>query len=142
MASISKTAPRWRERLLAMRNIPPVLRMVWEAAPSVIVASVTLRVVTALIPLAVLKVTQIIIDDVYNLTAHHKTLPNYFWWLVALEFGLASLAAVLGRLINFCDVVLADKYSRHIITKIIEHASRLYFTSLGESSLYHPMVAA
>jgi len=79
--------------------------MVWEAAPKVIVASVTLRIVTALLPLAVLKVTQVIIDDVYNLTARHTALPHYFWWLVALEFGLASLAAVLVRLINFCDVV-------------------------------------
>src|ERR1700756_410462 len=142
MSSISKTAPRWRERLQALRNIPPVLRMVWEAAPKVIVADVTLRVVTALLPLAGLKVTQIIIDDVYNLTAHHKTLPNYFWWLVALEFGLASLAAILVRLINFCDVVLADKYSRHISTKIMEHASRLDLTSFEDPAFYDRMERA
>src|SRR6266436_1125216 len=142
MASISKTAPRWRERLQAMRNIPTVLRMVWEAAPKVILASVTLRVVTALLPLAVLKVTQIVIEDVYNLTADHKTLPNYFWWLVALEFGLASLAAILVRLINFCDVVLADKYSRHISTKIMEHASRLDLTSFEDPSFYDRMERA
>src|SRR6266446_2102615 len=132
MAAISKTAPRWRERLQALKNIPPVLSMVWEAAPKVIVASVTLRIVTALLPLAVLKVTQVIIDDVYNLTARHTALPHYFWWLVALEFGLASLAAILVRLINFCDVVLADKYGRHISTRIMEHASRLDLTSFED----------
>jgi len=142
MAAISKTAPRWGERLQALRNIPPVLRMVWEAAPSVIVASVTLRVITALLPLAVLKVTQVIIDSVYNLTARHQTLPHYFWWLVALEFGLASLAAILVRLINFCDVVLADKYSRHISTKIMEHASRLDLTSFEDPSFYDRMERA
>src|ERR1700732_4947048 len=142
MAVISKTAPRWRERLRALRNIPPVLRMVWEAAPTVIVASVTLRVMTALLPLAVLKVTQVIIDDVYNLTAHHKALPHYFWWLVALEFGLASLAAILVRMINFCDVVLADKYSRHISTKIMEHASRLDLTSFEDPLFYDRMARA
>ncbi len=142
MAAISKTAPRWRERLQALRNIPPVLSMVWEAAPKVIVASVTLRVTTALLPLAVLKVTQVIIDDVYNLTARHKALPHYFWWLVALEFGLASLAAILVRLINFCDVVLADKYSRHISTKIMEHASRLDLMSFEDPSFYDRMERA
>src|SRR5467141_2197884 len=142
MAAISKTAPRWRERLQALKNIPPVLSMVWEAAPKVIVASVTLRVVTALLPLAVLKVTQVIIDDVYNLTAHHQRLPNHFWWLVALEFGLASLAAILVRLINYCDVVLADKYSRHISTKIMEHASRLDLTSFEDPSFYDRMERA
>ncbi len=142
MAAISKTAPRWGERLQALKNIPPVLRMVWEAAPKVIVASVTLRVVTALLPLAVLKVTQVIIDDVYNLTARHTALPHYFWWLVALEFGLASLAAILVRLINFCDVVLADKYSRHISTKIMEHASRLDLMSFEDPSFYDRMERA
>jgi ATP-binding cassette subfamily B protein len=142
MAAISKTAPRWRERLQALKNIPPVLRMVWEAAPKVIVASMTLRVITALLPLAVLKVTQVIIDDVYNLTARHTALPHYFWWLVALEFGLASLAAILVRMINFCDVVLADKYSRHISTKIMEHASHLDLTSFEDPAFYDRMERA
>jgi ATP-binding cassette, subfamily B, bacterial len=142
MTAISSPAPRWRERLQALKNIPPVLRMVWEAAPNVIVASVTLRVMTALLPLAVLKVTQVIIDGVYNLTAHHTPLPHYFWWLVALEFALASLAAILVRMINFCDVVLADKYSRHISTKIMEHASRLDLTSFEDPLFYDRMERA
>jgi ATP-binding cassette subfamily B protein len=142
MAAISKTAPRWGERLQALKNIPPVLRMVWEAAPKVIVASMTLRVMTALLPLAVLKVTQVIIDDVYNLTARHTALPHYFWWLVALEFGLASLAAILARMINFCDVVLADKYSRHISTRIMEHASHLDLTSFEDPAFYDRMERA
>ena len=142
MAALSQTAPRWRERLQALKNIPPVLRMVWEAAPSVIVASLTLRVMTALLPLAVLKVTQVIIDAVYNLAANHRALPHYFWWLVALEFGLASLGAILVRLINFCDVVLADKYSRHISTRIMEHASRLDLTSFEDPSFYDRMERA
>jgi ATP-binding cassette subfamily B protein len=142
MTANAKPGPRWRERLQALKNIPPVLRMVWEAAPRVIVASLTLRVITALLPLAVLKVTQLIIDGVYNLTARHQSLPGYFWWLVALEFGLASLAAILVRLINFCDVVLADKYSRHISTKIMEHASRLDLTSFEDPSFYDRMERA
>jgi ATP-binding cassette subfamily B protein len=116
--------------------------MVWQAAPKVIVAGLALRVVTALLPLAVLKVTQVIIDAVYNLTARHTALPHYFWWLVGLEFGLASLAAILVRMINFCDVVLADKYSRHISTRIMEHASHLDLTSFEDPSFYDRMERA
>ena len=142
MAEISVPAPRWRERIQALKNMPPVLRMVWEAAPRVIVSSVTLRVAAALLPLAVLKVTQVIIDAVYNFTAHHTALPSFFWWLVALEFGLASLAAILVRLINFCDVVLADRYSRHISTRIMEHASHLDLTSFEDPQFYDRMERA
>jgi ATP-binding cassette, subfamily B, bacterial len=134
--SVQHPTPKWRERVQALRNIPPVLRMVWEAAPKVIVSGLILRISVALLPLAVLAVTKVIIDDVVALTARHATLPRHFWWLVALEFVLASLAAILGRLINFCDIVLADKYSRHISTKIMEHASRLDLTSF-EDPLFH-----
>ena len=134
--------PRWRERMEALRNIPPVLRMVWEAAPKVIVSSLAFRVIAALLPLAVLAVTKLIIDDIEAFTRHQSLLPHRFWWLVALEFVLASLAAILVRLINFCDIVLADKYSRHISTRIMEHASRLDLTSFEDPLFYDRMERA
>jgi ATP-binding cassette subfamily B protein len=134
--------PRWRERVQALKNIPPVLRMVWEAAPGVIFSSLSLRIVAALIPLGVIAVTRLIIDDVSNFTAHRGGLPGIFWWLVVLEFVLASLAAVLARLIQFCDIVLADKYSRHISTKIMEHAAQLDLTSFEDPLFYDRMERA
>jgi ATP-binding cassette, subfamily B, bacterial len=134
--------PRWRERVAALRNIPPVLRMVWEAAPKVIVSSLVCRVIAALLPLAVLAVTSVIIGDIAGFTAHQRNLRPIFWWLVALEFVLASLAGILVRLINFCDIVLADKYSRHISTKIMEHASRLDLTSFEDPLFYDKMERA
>jgi ATP-binding cassette subfamily B protein len=118
------------------------LRLVWEAAPVVIVCSVFFRVVAALVPLAVLKVTQVIIDAVYNYRAHGTALPHMFWWLVGLEFALASFAAILMRSINFCDLVLADKYSRHVSTKIMAHASHLDLTSFEDPLFYDRMERA
>jgi ATP-binding cassette subfamily B protein len=134
--------PRWRERVAALKNIPPVLQMVWEAAPKVIISSLIFRVTAALLPLAVLAVTRVIIDGVYGFKTHLRDLPGTFWWLVALEFVLACVAAILVRLINFCDIVLADKYSRHISTKIMEHASRLDLTSFEDPLFYDKMERA
>jgi ATP-binding cassette subfamily B protein len=140
---IQDPTPRWRERFAALKNIPPVLRMVWEAAPRVIVASITCRVLAALIPLAALAVTRVIVNDIFNLLNRGSTLPQHFWWLVALEFALAGVASgILVRLINFCDIVLADKYSRHISTKIMEHASRLDLTSYEDPLFYDRMERA
>jgi ATP-binding cassette subfamily B protein len=99
-------------------------------------------VIAALVPLAVLKVTQVIIDAVYNYTAHGRALPHTFWWLVGLEFALASFAAILVRSINFCDLVLADKYSRHVSTKIMAHASHLDLTSFEDPLFYDRMERA
>jgi ATP-binding cassette subfamily B protein len=134
--------PRWRERVAALRNIPPVLRMVWEAAPKIVVGSLTCRVIAALLPLAVLAVTLVIINDIVGFTTHRNALPTNFWWLVALEFVLAGFAGILVRLINFCDLVLADKYSRYISTKIMQHASRLDLTSFEDPLFYDKLERA
>jgi len=116
---------RWRDRLRALQNIPPLFRIVWKAAPRVVTAGLAFRVIIALLPVAMLAVTKVIIDAIYGLTSQHGSLPGNFWWLVVLQFGLASLGTVLVRLIDFCENVLADKYTRYISTQIMMHAASL-----------------
>jgi ATP-binding cassette subfamily B protein len=82
-------------------------------------------VIIALLPVAMLAVTKVIIDAIYGLTSQHRPLPGNFWWLVVLQFGLASLGTLLVRLIDFCENVLADKYTRYISTRIMMHAASL-----------------
>ena len=116
---------RWRDRLRALQNIPPLFRIVWKAAPRVVAAGLAFRVIIALLPVAMLAVTKVIIDAIYGLTSQHRPLPGNFWWLVVLQFGLAGLGTVLVRLIDFCENVLADKYTRYISTQIMMHAASL-----------------
>jgi len=137
-----KTLPKWRERIQALHNAPPLFKMIWEASPAAVASSVILRFVISLIPVAVLAVTRVIIDCIYRLTSHQVALPGYFWWLVALEFGLACLGTILARLTEFCDTVLADNYTRHISTKIMEHASRLDLTRYEDPSFCDKMERA
>jgi len=130
-------SPKWRERLQALRNNSPLLfRMVWESAPGVVVGSLSARVIASLIPLAMLAVTGTIIEGIHAYTSHQKGLPHYFWWLVAAEFVLAALSTVLVRVLDFFDAVLADKFTRHISTRIVEHASKLDLTSY-EDPVFH-----
>jgi ATP-binding cassette, subfamily B, bacterial len=136
-------SPKWHERLKALRsNTPPIIRMVWESAPKVVVASLLARLVASLIPLAMLGVTKLIIDAIYGLLSHRKALPAEFWWLVVLAFVLASLGTFLVRVLDFCDSVLADKFTRHISTRIVKHASRLDLTSYEDPLFYDMMERA
>jgi ATP-binding cassette subfamily B protein len=61
--------------------------MLWKSGPGLVTGSVGLRILGALVPLAMLAVTRWIID---NIIAHSKgaDLSGHFWWFVALEFGL------------------------------------------------------
>jgi ATP-binding cassette, subfamily B, bacterial len=133
---------RWRERLKALKNLPPVIRMVWDAAPAVVTAGVLIRIVSALIPAGMVTVTKWIIDGVYAHRADHLPLPHSFWWLVGAEFGLACLATVLLRLTDFCDTVMADRFMHHTSLRIMAHASRLDLTSYEDSSFYDKMERA
>lgn len=119
----------WGKRLQALRNIPPVLRIIWNASPSIVAWSLALRVVTALVPLALLAITRLIIDGVVDHIAQGHALRPYFWWIVASEFGVAAIAAFLGRTVDYCDTLLADRFMRHISIRIMDHASRLDLSS-------------
>jgi ATP-binding cassette, subfamily B, bacterial len=134
--------PKWQERLKALRNIPPVFRMVWESAPTAVVWSLVLRLLVSGIPVLILWVTKCIIDAVDRHIWHSVVLPRTFWWLVALEFVLACLATILARLIDFSDTVLADKFTRYISTRIMEHASRLDLTRFEDPLFYDKMERA
>jgi len=119
------------------------MRMVWDAAPGVITSTLICRTLVALIPLAALAVTRVIVNDIVDFRAGHGALPHNFWWLVALEFTLAGVAAgILVRLVNFSEIVLADRYSKHISIKIMEHASRLDLISFEDPLFYDKMERA
>jgi ATP-binding cassette subfamily B protein len=52
-----------------------------------------------------------------------------FWWLVALEAGLAFGGAAVGRITGFFDGLFADRFTRHVSVRLIAHASRLDLTT-------------
>ncbi|MFY9751275.1 MAG: ABC transporter ATP-binding protein [Candidatus Acidiferrales bacterium] len=132
----------WRDRLRSLGNMLPIFRMVWESAPKVVASSATIRVVVALIPLAILAIGRFIIDAIANFRAGRVALPHSFWWFVALEFLLAGLATVFGRVLDYCDTVLADKFTRYISTRIMEHAASLDLTSYEDAVFYDKLERA
>ncbi len=131
----------WHHRMTSLRNVPPVLRMVWESGRGVVLAGLILRVIIALIPLGLLAVTRIIIDAVVAHT-HSQPLIRGFWWFVALEFGLAAVSGLLGRGTDYCDTLLADRFTLHISTRIMEHASRLDLASYEDPIFYDKLERA
>ncbi|MHB8390876.1 MAG: ABC transporter ATP-binding protein [Acidobacteriaceae bacterium] len=126
----------WRSRLSAMRNIPPVMRMVWECGPKTVIWSMALRVALALMPVAILEVSRWLINAIVLVRHQHTALPQYFWWVVGLEFALASVAALLSRGVGFCDSLLGDLYLQHVSVRVIEHASRLDITAFENPDYY------
>jgi ATP-binding cassette, subfamily B, bacterial len=132
MATASSQKTVWSDRLAALRNVPPVLRLVWKAAPKVVAAGLVLRVFSALTPLAALAISKWIIDLVVAAVKHPGPLPHQIWYLLAGEFLVAAVGNVLGRAIDYTDARLADEFTREVSLRVMEHAGRLDLESFED----------
>jgi ATP-binding cassette, subfamily B, bacterial len=130
------TFSAWRERLQALRNVPPVLGIVWRSGRSVVVLGLVCRVFVSLVPVSAAWVTRLIIDQITAILRGRAQLDPHLWWLVALEFGLVVTGNVFGRLIDYYDAVLADRYTRHVSIEVMNHASQLDLEAYEDPVFY------
>ena len=141
-SSVSPNQAAWGERLAALRNVSPVLRLVWDAAPRVVAVGLALRVASALIPLAVLAVSKWIIDLVNATVKTHGPLPSEIWILLAVEFLLAALNNLLGRAIDYTDARLADEFTREVSLRVMSHATTLDLASFEDPAFHDKLERA
>jgi ATP-binding cassette subfamily B protein len=99
------------------------------------------RIAGALIPLAMLSVSKRILDAVQTHFAG-RPLPPEFWYLVGAEAALAALGSFLGRLTGYFDALLADRFTRFVSVKVMEHASRLDLASYEDPVFYDKLERA
>ena len=94
--------PSFRERVDAMRNLPPFLRQVWQTSRWLTLASLGLRLVRALMPVAMLYVGKLIIDEAVRLAGIN---PKPYKILV---FSLMGLLAGVAALFQISRLEAAD----------------------------------
>jgi ATP-binding cassette, subfamily B, bacterial len=126
----------WRDRLVALRNVPPVLKIVWESGPLVVSLGMFFRLISSLLPLAALWITKLIVDGIVHAVSSHQPVARQFWWLVAAEFAIAIFGGILGRTIDYLDALLADKYTRHISIRVMKHAAELDLIAYEDPVFY------
>ncbi|WP_414495445.1 ABC transporter ATP-binding protein [Stenotrophomonas maltophilia] len=136
VGTATATKPSLRQRFKAMRNLPPFLRQVWQTSPALTLASLGLRVIRALLPVAMLYVGKLIIDTALHLSQHGAGFPplsealssgllNPLLGLLALEFGLAIASDLLGRLVSYADALLSELFANATSVRLMEHAATL-----------------
>jgi len=126
----------WSDRLRALRNIPPVLHFVWESGPSVVFWNITIRIVVAFLPVGIGIIAGPYIINGINQIRFHRSLPGYFWWLVAAEAALALLIGLLSRAVDYFDNLLADRYTHHVSVEVMRKAAALDVTVYEDPVFY------
>src|SRR5258705_11415709 len=122
MAEQQSFLSSWQERLSALRNTPPVLKIVWQSGPGVVIFGLISRLFASLLPLALLWIPKLIVDAIVHAKVSEQTISPRLWWLVAGEFGLAVLGGRLGRAIAYSASLLADTHTRPVNIQRLKHA--------------------
>ena len=135
-----------RARVGALRTLPPFLAMVWRTSPGLTVATLALRLVRALLPVATLFVGKLIIDEVLRLAGlpGHPVdaagwvasgLLSHLALLLVGELVLAVGTDVLGRVVTLVDGLLSERFTNAASIRLMQHAATLDLADFEDPEL-------
>lgn len=131
-----------KNQLRALKNIPHLGALLWDAGSGLLIAELVCRVLIGLLPIAGLWVGKLIIDSVVSAIRHPGSDSSLLWFLLALEFAIGALAAMLGRAIEYWDGRVADQFVKHCGLLVMKHASTLDLQSFEDPTFYDQLERA
>jgi len=128
--------PSFRERMANLRHLGRLTAQIWRTSRWLTAASIGLRLIRALQPVALLYVGKLIIDEVVRLAALHATAPDFStWWtegkfdvvlpLLLAEFALVAVTDLLTRATTLADSILGEMHSNTVSVELMQHAGTL-----------------
>jgi ATP-binding cassette subfamily B protein len=132
----------WRQRFAALRNVPLIVQLSWQASPALMVTNLAARILGALLPLAGLWLAKLIVDLMVAATTQGVPVSSRIWWLVAAELLIGVGGSVLGKTISYCESRLADEFSRGVSLRIMRHAMSLDLQSFEDPAFYDQLERA
>lgn len=132
-------APRFHrfvDMLRAFKDLKPYFSLIWQAGAALMTASLAMRLIRALIPIAILFIAKLIVDNVL-VASQISPKPtriedwlsspqlHYLLLLLLTEFTLAVTADALGRAISLIDSMLSERLSIKASEKLMQHAATL-----------------
>jgi ATP-binding cassette subfamily B protein len=135
----------FRERVGALKHLPPLFRLVWATNPTLFATNLGLRLIRALLPVSMLYIGKLIVDEVVRVAGVAPALDGLAaWsgaleplaWLLAAEFGLAVLSDLLGRATALCDSLLGDLFTNETSVRLMRHAAALDLAHFEDADFY------
>jgi ATP-binding cassette subfamily B protein len=141
MKSQNNDEAGWRERVAALRYVPPLVRLVWQTHRGYTAAMIALRIVRAFIPVASLWIGKLIIDAVIAMRESQPDLA-YLWKLVAIEIAVVLIGEVLARVSALIESLLSDLFSNYTSVRLMEHAAQLDLYHFEDPNFYDQLERA
>jgi len=133
----------FKERISALSNLPAFFKLVWQSSPQKTFFSFLFRIVRSAMPVALLYVGKLIIDQVVHLSSQEQGADHtYLYQLIALEFTLAIVTDALSRITSLLDSLLGDSFSNYTSVKIMKHAATLDLEQSEDAEFYDKLERA
>jgi ATP-binding cassette, subfamily B, bacterial len=124
-----------KERLAALRYIPPLIKLVWQTHAPFTASMMLLRFVRAFIPIATFWVGKLILDTVIAVRDGQAELP-LLWKYVAIEVAIIVTGEILARASSLIESLLSDLFSNRMSVRLMEHAATLDLAQFEDPTFY------
>lgn len=140
--SMDRSKRSWKDSYLALKYVPRFIGLIWKTSPGLFVFNVSARLVKSIIPVVMLWVGKLIVDEVIAQLALEERSMEQIWIYIAIEFGLAFLSDLLSRGIQLTDGLMGDLYSNKSSVELIQKAARMELSQLEDSTYYDKLERA
>jgi ATP-binding cassette subfamily B protein len=134
--------PTLKQKFAALRDLPQFFKLVWQTNHYYTILSIILRLLRSAIPVSILYVGKLIIDEIIHLSNANNPAHDHLWKLIAAEFALAIVSDALARATALSDSLLGDLFSNYTSIRIMEHAATLDLDQFEDSEFYDKLERA
>jgi len=126
----------------ALLYIPRFFKEIWKTNKSLFLASSFCRLIGAVLPVVILWIGKIIIDEIVLQSQVESADLSKLWLYVGIEFGLIVLSDLVSRAISLTDGLLGDAYSIDSSVRIMQKTSTIDMSLLEDSEFYDKLERA
>ncbi|MCL8008292.1 ABC transporter ATP-binding protein [Gelidibacter japonicus] len=131
-----------RKSFNALVFIPRFFKEIWQANKKLLLISAFCRLIGAVLPVIILWVGKLIIDEIILQTQIDVSDLTQLWTYVGIELGLVVLSDLMGRAISLTDGLLGDAYSIVSSVSIIKKTNQIDISLLEDSEFYDKLERA
>ena len=127
---------RLKDSFSSLTFVPRFFKEIWKTNKKLFLISSFCRLIAALLPVVILWVGKIIIDEIIRITTLGDKDFSELWKYVLIEFILVILSDLISRAISLTDGILGDQYNIKTSVKIIEKTNEIDISLLENSEFY------
>ena len=132
----------WRDNIQALRYLPRFFALIFQTSPRLFILNIVCRLVKAVIPIVMLWVGKLIIDEIIAQQGVGGSDLDQLWIYIAIELGLAILSNLVGRAIDLTDGLMGDLYSNKSSVDLIAKSAQIALSQLEDADFYDKLERA